>query len=449
MPFLSPRIAPGIGVAMARVGARFYFFSILVVGSTVFLPHPVAPSRPGLAILTALAVALIVFLHLFPWDRYEPRLFTLTYTLSSAILIALLVSMTGGVQSSYGLLFFLIILFSYFYNLTEMLAITSVVTLFYLLPAVYNKIQPYQLASTAVTVLFFYLGTYVLYGVTRFVLKRNDVLEELNKELSDLHSFTSGLLSDMEKESLIDSLSESLKDHLPTTYCILMILDDKMNLVLRAACPIRALTWEPSIGAVYSADRLTSARAVLGTRQPQVFRLEVDDIDDDLRKLITRETRSVLVVPIRVVSETAGLLLFGEERCWERTPLTSEKIQLAVAISKQIGIALNMRWCYERMNEAYHNIKINQDRLIKAERLATLGEVTKAVEHEINNPLSVIVNWAEIYREDANIDPEIRKKFQTIFEMAIRIMKVIKKMSAIKEAKSIEFLKGHKMTDLE
>ncbi len=108
-----------------------------------------------------------------------------------------------------------------------------------------------------------------------------------------------------------------------------------------------------------------------------------------------------------------------------------------------------MWWCYERLTEAKHNLQVSHDKMIKAERLATLGEVTRAVEHEINNPLNVIVNWAEIYREDDDIDPEVRKKFQVIYEMAMRIRTVIKKLGEIKDAKSIEFLKGQKMTDLE
>lgn len=445
----SPRIAPGIGVAMARVGARFYFFSILVVGSTIYLPHPVSPGPVGLAILAFISVSMIFLLHFFPWDRYQPRLFTFSYTLSSAMLMATLVYFTGGLRSSYDLLFFLIILFSFFYNLVEMLLITTVVTLFYLLPHIYGKPQPYQYAATTVTVMFFYLGTYMLYGVSRFMLKKNIVLEELNKELLDLHLFTAGILSDIEDESIIDSLSESLKDHLPSTYAVMLLLDDTLNLTVRIACPVRTLTWEPSIGTVYPPDTLVQVRDVLNTRQPKLYRIELDLLNEDFKRILTKETRSVLVVPIRITAENVGVLIFGEERRWERTSITNEKIQVAVALSRQVAVSLKMRSCYDRLNKARHELEISQDKIIKAERLATLGEVTKAVEHEINNPLNVIVNWAEIYREDESIDPEVRKKFQIVFDMAMRITGVIRKLSDLKDAKSVEFIKGQKMTSID
>jgi K+-sensing histidine kinase KdpD len=449
MSFLAPRIAPGIGVAMARVAVRFYFFSILLVVSTIYLPHSAAAKPYGLSVLALLAVSMIIFLFNFPWDKYEPRVFTLSHLLSSSFMAALLVYVTGGLQSSYGLLFFLIILFSYFYNLSEMLSITTVVTLFYLLPYLYDSPHSRHFAASAVTVLFFYLGTYILYGVTRFVLKKNSILEDLNTKLSELYSITSVTLKNMEKEALLESLSEGLKDHLPSTYCIVLLFDDKLNLVMRIACPVRTLTWEPLIGTVYPPERLMGIRGLLETRQPKVFRLDLGETDEDMRTLVTKKTRSVLIVPIRIGAENVGAMVFGEEREWERAPFTNEAIQLAIAITRQVSIGINLWWCYERLTEARHNLEVSHDKMIKAERLATVGEVTRAVEHEINNPLNVIVNWAEIYREDDDIDPEVRKKFQVIYEMAMRIQAVIKKLGDMKDAKSIEFLKGQKMTDIE
>src|SRR3989304_2298199 len=449
MSFLAPRIAPGMGEGVAGVAFRFYFFSLLLVLPPIF-PPPSSTTKPyGLAVVALLALSMVVFLYNFSWDKYEPRVFTLVHLFSSSFMTALLVYFTGGLQSSYGLLFFLIILFSYFYNLAEMFSITTVVTLFYLLPYIYDGPHSRHIAISAVTGLFFFLCTYILYGVTRFVLRKNSVLEDLNTKLSELYSITAVTLRNMEKDALLESLSEGLKEHLPSTYAIVLLFDDKLNLVMRIACPVRTLTWEPLIGTIYPPDRLMGIRALLETRQPKVFRLDLGETENDLRRIVSKKTRSVLIVPIRIGAENVGAMVFGEEREWERAPFNNEAIQLAIAISRQVGIGINLWWCHERLTEARHNLEISHDKMIKAERLAPLGEVTRAVEHEINNPLNVIVNWAEIYREDDDIDPEVRKKFQVIYEMAMRIQAVIRKLSEIKDAKSIEFLKGQKMTDIE
>jgi hypothetical protein len=449
MDFLTPRIAPGIGVAMARVATRFYFFSFLLVASTIYLPHKGTSGSYGLLVLAALTFGAMAFLSLFPWDNYKPRVFTLAYLLSSCGLLSLLVYFTGGSQSTYGLLYFLIIFFSYFYNQAEMYVITTIVSLFYLLPYLYDLPDSYHFTSSAITILFFYFGTYVLHGVTRVVVRKNQTLEELNRNIMELDVLTSGLMKDLETGSLPDSLTETLKEHLPSTYCLMMLLDEEQNLVSRLASPVRPLGWEPRIGSIYAPDQLASVRTVLETRQPRMFQLATDVIEEDLRFLISQSTQSVLVVPIRIGAENIGVVVFGEERQWSRSAFTNEKIQLAVAISKQIATGLNMWWCFERLREARRDLEISHDKIIKAERLAALGEVTRAVEHEINNPLSVIVNWSEIFRHDESIDPPLRNKFQIIYDMSIRITEVIRKLSEVKDAQSVEFIKGQKMTRIE
>ena len=449
MSILSPRIAPGINVAMARVAARFYIFTILLVACTFFLPHPVVIRTLPLLVLGLLAVIMIIILYLVPWDRFEPRVFTVFHLLSGSTLLSILVAVSGGLNSSYDVLFFLIILFSYFYNLAEMLGIAAVVTVFSLVPYLYSPPEPHHYAMSAVLSLFFFLGTYLLYGVTRFVLKRNRILEDLNRELQELYSITSALFKDMKKDAVIETLAEGLKDHLPTTYCLVLLLDDKLNMTVRIACPVRSLNWDPPVGLLFAPDQLSIVRQTIENRQPRVLRLESDAIDEELRRVLTPPTRSLIIVPIRIAAENVGVIVFAEERSWERNPFTNERIQLAVAMSRQVAIGINMWWGFERLESMRNEIKIAHDKVIKAERLATLGEVTRAVEHEINNPLNVIVNWAEVYREDATVDPEIRKKFQVMFDMAMRIKQVIRKLAETKDVKSVEFVEGQNMTDIE
>jgi C4-dicarboxylate-specific signal transduction histidine kinase len=214
------------------------------------------------------------------------------------------------------------------------------------------------------------------------------------------------------------------------------------------ACPLRTLRWEPALGSVFATGQLRQVREVLETRQPRHYQLDVDRIDPELYKMITRETKSLLIVPIRIAAENAGVLIFGEERRSDRAAFTNDSIQLAVAISRQVAVAVNLSWCYERLIMAQHNLRTAHDTVIKAERLSALGEVTRAVEHEVNNPLNVILNWSDVYREDPALDPDIRKSFQAIYTMAIRIGDVVKKLSALKEMKAVNLPDGNKMTDL-
>jgi PAS domain S-box-containing protein len=65
--------------------------------------------------------------------------------------------------------------------------------------------------------------------------------------------------------------------------------------------------------------------------------------------------------------------------------------------------------------------------LAQAERLSSLGEVVAGVAHELNNPLSGVVGYAELLRSQAE-DPAQIRDLQRIVDSALRCQKVVFKL---------------------
>lgn len=106
MSGLDSGAARGVGAAMARVASRFYFFGVLLVASTIYLPLKSAPHGKELPVPALFAAASIAVLLAFPWDTFRQQALTLFHIFAGSLLMTLLVYYTGGAQSPYHLLFY-------------------------------------------------------------------------------------------------------------------------------------------------------------------------------------------------------------------------------------------------------------------------------------------------------------------------------------------------------
>ncbi len=87
--------------------------------------------------------------------------------------------------------------------------------------------------------------------------------------------------------------------------------------------------------------------------------------------------------------------------------------------------------------------------LVKVERLAAIGQVSIAMKHEVNNPLTTVIGNIELLLDRYEALPEeIRARLQTALDNALRIADIVKKLEVLREERTVDYLQGVKMTDL-
>jgi DNA-binding response OmpR family regulator len=92
--------------------------------------------------------------------------------------------------------------------------------------------------------------------------------------------------------------------------------------------------------------------------------------------------------------------------------------------------------------------RLAEAELARARWLAGIGEMTIALQHEINNPLSALISHAELALLDAADRGERNEQIETILQQAQRIAEVVKRIGALRNPMSVEYLPGTSMIDL-
>lgn len=88
--------------------------------------------------------------------------------------------------------------------------------------------------------------------------------------------------------------------------------------------------------------------------------------------------------------------------------------------------------------------------LLRAERLAAIGEMTVTLHHEINNPLMAAFADVELLLADPNGTHDQRRQgLENIRQALHRIRDIVQRMGGLREARSKDYLRGIRMVDLE
>ncbi|MCP4706116.1 MAG: GAF domain-containing protein, partial [candidate division Zixibacteria bacterium] len=135
---------------------------------------------------------------------------------------------------------------------------------------------------------------------------------------------------------------------------------------------------------------------------------------------------SLVVVPLRIENRPVGLI------CLTHTEIGffgEHDVELFLMIAHQIGVSRE-RAIYqkeledrnEELEKAQKMLELTQKRLINDERLLAVRELSVSINHEINNPLSVIVgNIQCLLFIEKNLDNKVIERLNRVEAEAMKI----------------------------
>jgi len=141
--------------------------------------------------------------------------------------------------------------------------------------------------------------------------------------------------------------------------------------------------------------------------------------------------RAVLAVPLMRDGAVDGVLLLGRPT---PGPFSPRQIELVQTFADQAVIAIENVRLFEQVQERTKELSLSlddlrtaQDRLVQTEKLASLGQLTAGIAHEIKNPLNFVNNFSALSTElidelndalgSATIDPKVRAEIDELTGM--------------------------------
>ena len=113
--------------------------------------------------------------------------------------------------------------------------------------------------------------------------------------------------------------------------------------------------------------------------------------------------RTILGVPMLREGAPIGVLTLTRS---EVRPFTDKQIELVATFADQAAIAIeNVRLFDEvqgrtrELAASLENLRTTQDRLVQTQKLASLGQLTAGIAHEIKNPLNFVNNFSGLSSE--------------------------------------------------
>jgi signal transduction histidine kinase/DNA-binding response OmpR family regulator len=146
-----------------------------------------------------------------------------------------------------------------------------------------------------------------------------------------------------------------------------------------------------------------------------------------------RKIKSSIVYPLVLEGRVLGVL--NVNRVERDEPFGESDLRSATIFGSQIAQALSNARLYKeleekasRLEDALRRLEEAQKQLVQTEKLAAIGQLAAGVAHELNNPLTGILGFAQLLLQEEGLNPQQREDLESIYKQSQRCRTIIQNL---------------------
>ena len=167
----------------------------------------------------------------------------------------------------------------------------------------------------------------------------------------------------------------------------------------------KALQARASVGAMSLATKFpeirlsTSMYEALMEKRPEFLSEEHTELFPEEVRTFLREMdiRAWVWVLLWVGGQPLGVIGMSNRSVHQYTSMDRN---LMVAIARQLSTTIDKVRLYEETTRAYDDLRRTQEQLLQSEKMSAVGQLISGVAHELNNPLTAIVGYAQLLEQE-------------------------------------------------
>ena len=137
------------------------------------------------------------------------------------------------------------------------------------------------------------------------------------------------------------------------------------------------------------------------------------------------DERVAFWAPIVVRGSLRGIIVLGSKL--KDALYSHDDLAIVATLVRQVGVSMENADLYDNLRAEMRKLQEMQNQLVQAEKLSAVGELVSGVAHELNNPLTAVIGYAELLRAEV-ADEQAKKDIENILRSAERCRRIVRNL---------------------